>query len=107
MFIASTDKTDQELRRSEIFIVAVPELVQQLRKSSIIDSQAGPSAFISLLRSCDQNIRTISINISSLTGLQNVALECNLLEVLQRKKVVTSRRAIFTELFTEVVEVME
>jgi hypothetical protein len=30
-----------------------------------------------------------------------------LLEVLQRKKVVTSKRAISTDFFTEVVEVME
>jgi hypothetical protein len=47
------------------------------------------------------------MNILSLTGLmrdQIVVGECILLEVLQLKKVVTLKFAIFTGLFTEVVE---
>jgi hypothetical protein len=39
-----------------------------------------------------------------LLAQSNVASECNLLEVLQRKKVVTSKRAISTDFFTEVVD---
>jgi hypothetical protein len=48
-------------------------------------------------------MQRVTINISSLRT-ENAIGECILLEVLQLKKVVTPKCAIFTELFTEVVE---